>query len=126
MSDYTAKRINDMEAGFNGGLVKARAELGVTSFGMQVVQLPPDFSDYPLHDHTDDGQEEVYVLLGGAGWIEVEGERIELDPETLVRVGPEPKRKLFSGPDGMRVLALGGTPDQIYELSEFSRLEGEV
>ena len=30
MSDYTAKRIKEMEAGFGGGFVKARAELGVT------------------------------------------------------------------------------------------------
>ena len=30
MSNYTAKHINDMEAAFGGGFVKARAELGVT------------------------------------------------------------------------------------------------
>ena len=33
MADYTAKHINDMEAGFGGGFVKARAELGVTRSG---------------------------------------------------------------------------------------------
>ena len=40
MSDYTAKRIDEMEAAYGGGFVKARAELGVTSFGMQVIQMP--------------------------------------------------------------------------------------
>ena len=79
MSDYTAKRINDMEAAFGGGFVKARAELGVTSFGMQVIQLPPDYADYPEHDHAESGQEEVFLALGGSGWIEIEGERVELD-----------------------------------------------
>ena len=65
MSDYTAKRIGDMEAAFGGGFVKARAELGVTSFGIQVVRLPPDYADYPEHDHEKDGQEEVYLALEG-------------------------------------------------------------
>ncbi len=87
MSDYTAKRIDEMEAGFGGGFVKVRAELGVTAFGMQVIQLPPDFADYPEHDHADSGQEEVFAVLAGSGWMDVEGERVELDGETLVRVG---------------------------------------
>ena len=68
MSDYTAKRISDMEAGFGGGFVKARAELGVTAFGMQVIQLPPDYADYPEHDHAESAQEEVFVALSGSGW----------------------------------------------------------
>ena len=80
MADYTAKSIDDMEAAFGGGFVKARAEVGVTSFGMQVIRMPPDFGDYPEHDHTHDGQEEAYLALKGSGWIEIEGERVELAP----------------------------------------------
>ena len=53
MGDYTAKRIGDMEAGFGGGFVKARAELGVSAFGMQVIQMPPNYADYPEHDHAE-------------------------------------------------------------------------
>ena len=51
MADYTAKRIDDMQAGFGGGFVRARAELGVSSFGMQVIRMPPEFDGYPEHDH---------------------------------------------------------------------------
>jgi mannose-6-phosphate isomerase-like protein (cupin superfamily) len=116
MSDYTAKRIKDMEAGFGGGFVKARAELGVTAFGMQVIQLPPDYSDYPDHDHAESGQEEVFAVLGGSGWMDVEGERVELDGETLVRVGPETKRKIHAGPQGIRMLVTGGCPGEPYKI----------
>jgi hypothetical protein len=116
MSDYTAKRIKDMEAGFGGGFVKARAELGVTSFGMQIIQLPPDYADYPEHDHIDSAQEEVFLALGGSGWIDVDGERVELDGETLVRVGPTARRKVYAGPQGLRMLALGGAPGEAYKL----------
>jgi mannose-6-phosphate isomerase-like protein (cupin superfamily) len=124
MADYTAKHVDEMEAAFGGGLKKARAELGVTSFGVQIVDLPPNYSDYPEHDHESDGQEEVYVVLRGAGEIEIEGERKELVPDVLLRVGPTTKRKLYSGPEGIRVLALGGTPGAAYEIREFSELTG--
>jgi mannose-6-phosphate isomerase-like protein (cupin superfamily) len=122
MSDYTAKQIKDMEAGFGGGFVKARAELGVTAFGMQVIQLPPDYGDYPEHDHTESGQEEVFVALSGSGWIEIDGERVELDNETIVRVGAEARRKVFAGPQGLRMLALGGCPGAAYKIVETTEL----
>jgi mannose-6-phosphate isomerase-like protein (cupin superfamily) len=124
MADYTAKRIDEMEAAFGGGLKKARAELGVASFGMQVIDLPPNYGDYPEHDHESDGQEEVYSAMQGSGQIEIEGERIELTPDVLVRVGPGIKRKLYAGPEGLRVLALGGTPGAAYEAAEFTELTG--
>lgn len=125
MADYTAKHVKDMEAAFGGGFVKARAELGVTSFGMQVIQLPADYTDYPLHDHAESGQEEVFLALRGSGWIDIEGERVELEPNVFVRVGPEPKRKVFAGPEGLRMLALGGTPGAAYEIVEATELTVE-
>lgn len=124
MGDYTAKQIDEMEAAFGGGMKKARAELGVASFGMQVIDLPPNYSDYPEHDHAADGQEEVYSAMRGSGEIDVEGQRIPLTPDVLVRVGPETKRKIYAGPEGLRMLALGGTPGSAYEASEFSELSG--
>lgn len=124
MSDYTAKSIKDMEAGFGGGFVKARAELGVSAFGMQVIQMPADYGDYPEHDHAESGQEEVYVTLSGSGWIDVEGERADMDPQTLVRVGPAARRKVFAGPEGIRMLVLGGCPGAAYEISPGTELTG--
>jgi hypothetical protein len=116
MPDYQAKRIGDMEASFGGGFIKARAELGVTSFGFQVLQFPPNFEGYPEHDHAETGQEEVFLALDGSGWIDIEGERADLDGETLVRVGPKARRKVYSGPEGLRMLAIGGSPGQVYEI----------
>ncbi|HXD54807.1 MAG TPA: hypothetical protein VN618_08645 [Solirubrobacteraceae bacterium] len=123
MTDYTAKQIKDMQAGFGGGFVKVRAELGVTAFGMQVIQLPPDFGDYPEHDHAESGQEEVFAVMSGSGWMDIEGERVEMDPETIVRVGPETKRKVHSGPQGLRMLVVGGCPGEAYKISELTELE---
>ena len=114
MADCTVKRISEMETAFRGAYKRARAELGVESFGMQVLDFPANATGYPEHDHAHDGQEEVYVVLSGRGEIEVDGERIGIDPETIVRVGPRTRRKLLTGPDPMRVLALGGVPGEPY------------
>ena len=116
MSDYTAKRISDMQASHGGGFVKARAELGASAFGMQVIQLPPDFEGYPEHDHADSGQEEVFVTLSGSGWMDVGGERVEMDQETLIRVAPDIRRKVFTGPQGLRMLVVGGCPGEAYKI----------
>jgi len=122
MADYTAKRIDEMEAGFGGGFVKARAELGVTAFGFQVIQMPPNYTDYPEHDHAETGQEEVYLAIEGSGWIDVEGERVDLDTNTFVRVGAAAKRKVLAGPAGLRMLVIGGAPGKAYEAPAITEL----
>ena len=122
MADYTAKRIDDMEAVYRGAFVRVRAELGVQSFGMQVMDLPPNLEQHPEHDHAESGQEEVFVVLRGGGEVEVDGERVPIDTETIVRVGPAAKRKLWPGGEGMRVLALGGTPGAAYEPPDITKL----
>jgi mannose-6-phosphate isomerase-like protein (cupin superfamily) len=124
MADYTAKRINDMESAFGGGFVKVRAELGVTSFGVQIIRLPPESSDYPEHDHAEDGQEELYAALTGSGWIDIEGERVELESDVLVRIGADVKRKVYAGADGLVMLIVGGAPGELYKIKPFSELTG--
>lgn len=114
MSAYTVKPIDQMEAIFHGSFKRAGAELGVESFGMQVFDMPPGFSDYPEHDHADDGQEEVYAILRGAAELEVAGQRVTLDPGRIARVAPGTTRKLYAGPDGARVLAIGAVPGDVY------------
>jgi mannose-6-phosphate isomerase-like protein (cupin superfamily) len=122
MSDYTVKRIDEIEAIYRGSFKRVRAELGVESFGIQIIDLPPDYGHYPEHDHAESGQEEVFLALRGGGEIEIEGERFPIDPDHVVRVGPQAKRKLWPGPDGIRLLALGGTPGRLYEAPEVTKL----
>ena len=40
MGEYVVKRIDEMDAALFGSFKRARAELGVESFGMQVSSLP--------------------------------------------------------------------------------------
>lgn len=122
MPDFTLSAIDDMEAVVFGSFKRARASLGVQSFGMQVIDLPPNATQYPEHDEMGNGQEEVFVVLRGSGEISIDGERHELDCDTMVRVGPAPKRKVWPGEEGMRLLVLGGTPGKLYEAPEVTKL----
>lgn len=124
MADYTAKRWEEMEPVFGGVFRRARASLGVTSFGMQLLEMPAGADFYPNHDHADLGQEEVYVVLAGSGEMDIEGERVPLAPDTVVRVGPETKREIHPGNDGVRILVLGGVPDGVYNPPAFTELGG--
>lgn len=112
---YTVKRIDELDAAFGGAFKRVRAELGVVAFGIQIVDLPPDSGEiYPDHDHLHDGQEEVYVVLRGSGELEFPTGRVPIDPETVVSVAPSTRRRIRSGPNGIRVLAVGGMPGDSY------------
>ncbi len=92
----------------------AARELGVTAWGMNVIEIEAGCTAYPEHDHRKDGQEEVYVVLRGDGTLETGDEPLPLRPGTLVRVGPSQRRKIVPGAQGITVLAIGATPGQAY------------
>lgn len=122
MAGHAVKKIDDMEAVYGGAFKRVRAELGVESFGIQVIDMPPNFDGYPEHDHADDGQEEVFVALRGGGEIEIDGERYPLDPDHIARVASGVKRKVWPGEQGIRMLIVGGVPGGAYDAPEISKL----
>jgi mannose-6-phosphate isomerase-like protein (cupin superfamily) len=112
MADVTWKAIDDMETLYDGIARRARAELGVTAWGMQVMTLPPAWDGYPDHAHGTEteeaGQEEVYIPLAGSATLVADGESFELRPGVMVRVAPDQRRRIVPGADGIRFVALGG------------------
>jgi hypothetical protein len=122
MADVTVKKIEEMESVYDGVFVRARASLGVASFGMQIENLPPDFDQYPEHDETGTGQEEVYTALRGSARLIVGDSEYQLAPGVFARVGASEKRKIVPGSEGIQLLALGAVPRQPYEPPEWSEL----
>ena len=122
MPDYTVSRFDEMEPIAGGMFRRARASLGATAFGMQILQLPPNADFHPYHDHTHDGQEEVYVVIDGSAEFELDGERVAISPDTAVRVGPATKRRILPGPEGVRIVAVGGVPGGAYAPPNFTEL----
>ncbi|MGH3103876.1 MAG: hypothetical protein ACRDN6_07260 [Gaiellaceae bacterium] len=114
MPDVTVVAIDDMDPIFGGVARRARAELGVTAWGMQVLTLPANWGDYPMHNHDagafDPNQEEVYIPLEGGATLVADEHEYELRPGMMVRVGPAQMRKVVPGSEGIRFVALGGAP----------------
>jgi mannose-6-phosphate isomerase-like protein (cupin superfamily) len=126
MNRFTLKQIDALSSINHGAVKLAGDELGVQAFGLQVLDLPAGFADYPEHDHAHDRQEEVYVVLTGAAQFVVDGEHIHADAGSLVRVEPAAKRKLVPGPDGVRVLAIGCVPSGDYERPDVFRVPAKA
>jgi mannose-6-phosphate isomerase-like protein (cupin superfamily) len=128
-SDVTHVGVDELPAveGFLEGFTfrRAGAQMGVTPFGMSIIDMPAQTTAYPEHDHSSEGpgnppahqlgQEEVYIALRGSADVQVDGHRYKLDADHIIRVGPTARRKILPGPDGVRLLAIGGFPGRAYD-----------
>ncbi len=120
MSDVSVKRVEEFDSPNGGGFCRARASLGVSSFGMQVENFPANFEHFPEHDHAQDGQEEVYTALSGSATLHAGGETHLLEPGVFARVGPGVTRRITTGEQPVRLLAIGGTPGAAYAPPAFT------
>jgi mannose-6-phosphate isomerase-like protein (cupin superfamily) len=113
-ADVTVAAIDEMEPIHDGLARRARATLGVSAWGMQVLTLPPQWERYPEHNHDatafDPNQEEVYIPLSGSATLVAGEMQFELVPGMMVRVGPNQMRRIRPGAEGIRLVALGGRP----------------
>jgi hypothetical protein len=120
---YTSSRIDDLPSIWGGVGKLVRSGLGLSAFGANVLDLGPD---YTTTDHTESatGQEELYLVLRGSATLLIgpagEEESVELSPEVVARVAPEARRLFRTGPDGARLLIIGGAPGKAYEPQDWS------
>lgn len=124
MSDaFTSSRIDDLPSIWDGMCKLVRSGLGLTAFGVNVLDIGPD---YTTSDHTESGsgQEELYLVLHGAATLLIgdpgQEESVVLVPEVVARVAPEARRLFRTGPEGARLLIVGGAPGKAYEPQEWS------
>jgi uncharacterized cupin superfamily protein len=120
MDDITVKSIEEIApyAGSNAiagiRFRPARQALGVSSWGMNVLELDPQCTGYPEHDHASEDHEEVYLVLRGSIALQAGGKERVLNQGDFVRVAPSVKRKFITRDAGATLLALGGTPGKPY------------
>ena len=85
---------------------RLRAELGVTTFGLNLIVLQPGQVGR-IHRH--ERQEEVYLVQEGELSLLLEGEERVVPTGGLARVAPEVRRQLVNRrPRRLVLLALGG------------------
>jgi uncharacterized cupin superfamily protein len=85
---------------------RMRQELGVTSFGLNLMVLQPGQRS---RVHVHERQEEVYIVQEGELTLVLEGEEHVLGPGRLARVGHAVRRQLVNRGSGRLVMiAIGG------------------
>ena len=69
--------------------------------------LPPGGRSYPPHCHSAD--EELFVVIGGAGWVELGADRHDLRTGSIVARPPASgvAHRLAAGDEGLAYLAYG-------------------
>ena len=119
MDDYSTSRIDDLPQIWDGWGKLVREGLGLSSFGVNVIDVPPATR---CLDHTEaaTGQEELYTALRGSGELLIgdgedeAAERVTVSSDTVTRVAPETRRRFLSGPDGCRLLVVGGVAGEVF------------
>jgi quercetin dioxygenase-like cupin family protein len=110
MSDYAIKNLMEIEdstgvEGIEGRF--SRKFLDSEQLGISHFRYAPGRVATSGHRHRE--QEEAYIVVGGSGRIKLDDETIELRQWDVVRVAPHVVRGFESGPDGLEVIAIGGT-----------------
>ena len=120
--EYESAAIDDLPQLWDGLAKLVREGLGISAFGVQIMDLPPNYSTQS-HNEWETGQEELYVALGGSGAVIVHNgadHGLLLDPGRVIAIGPHVERTLASGPAGLRVLCVGSTPATGYTPPEWT------
>ena len=111
MADVTVKRTEDFESTFAGRMLKARAGLGVSSFGMQILRLPPNATAIPSTTTPRAARRRSTSCSRARRRCSAGGEEHALEPGVFARVGAERDPQAASPATSRAVvLALGGVP----------------
>lgn len=105
MKPYT-KQFFDFEK--INGLLSPRKKLGLKGPAVGFIRLAAGEGYTFTHSHRE--QEELYIVIDGAGFIQIDNELIEIRRGDAIRVDPEARRALKGGSQGIFVICAGGIP----------------
>ena len=107
MAEFTICHRDDFER--TGKWFLARRTLGLAAFGMNLVELQSG-EDIPEHDERERDQEEVFIVLGGAPTMVIDGERHPAPAGTFVRCDPELRRTVVNDADEPALVLIVSAP----------------
>jgi len=87
---FTVKHRDEFQREWDRWLLVRRG-LGVSSFGLNIVEVEPGGS-LTEHDELERDQEEVFVFLSGESTLVIDGQEIPAPAGTYARVAPEARR----------------------------------
>jgi quercetin dioxygenase-like cupin family protein len=112
MPDYAIVNLQDLEnavgdrlPGLEGRF--SRKHLGSRELGVSRWTYAPNLRAPRGHSHRE--QEEAYVVVAGSGRIRLDDEIHDIRQWDVIRVAPEVVRAFEAGPDGLDLIAVGGS-----------------
>ena len=108
MAGFTIVHIDDFERPFPKWAL-ARKSLGLQSFGMNVVELPPG-ETIPEHTELESDQEEVFIVLSGDATMVIDGVEHPAPAGTFARLDPEPTRTVVNRSEADHCLLIVSAP----------------
>lgn len=119
MSDgYSIKHRDEFEVMEGSGDATwrlARKALGTDSFGFNLVTIGPG-GQIPEHNHADEGEVELYVIIDGDAVIHADGEDYPAPNGTFASFEPQVSRSILNRSDApTTALLIGVQPDGGYE-----------
>ena len=107
-SDYAIKNFEDIEPSGADGIDGrfSRKFLDSTELGVSRWRYGPGIQT-PGHRH--EVQEEIYAVINGSGRVKLDDEIIEIKQWDVIRVAPKVARGFEAGPDGLEIIAAGGS-----------------
>ncbi len=108
MTGFTIVHMDDFERPFPKWAL-ARKSLGLQSFGMNVVELPPG-ETIPEHTEAESNQEEVFIVLSGDATMVIDGVDHPAPAGTFARLDPEPRRTVVNRSESDTTLLIVSAP----------------
>lgn len=93
----------------DGRWILARRSLGLSAFGLNMVQIEPGDS-LTEHDETDRDQEEVFFVVEGDCAVTIDGHEHPAPAGTLVRLDPEPRRNVHNRGETQATVVIMSAP----------------
>jgi len=92
MSTYKRVNYRDIDP-VSGGMHFLREPLDSERVGVTVTRCEPNWNSRP-HDHTENGHEEIYVLIEGSATVVVDGEAVGMESGDAIWIPPEATRQI--------------------------------
>jgi len=112
MADYTLRNFDQIDDALAERDVEidarfARKHIDSSELGVSRFRYAPGERAPFAHRHAV--QEEVFVVTAGSGRVKLDENIVELSLWDVLRVAPHVVRQFEGGPDGMELVAIGGT-----------------
>ena len=93
-----------------------RHHFGITSFGVTAwvgaAEGDPIINEY---DEDSEPAEELFIIVSGRALFELEGEKVEATPGTLIYIAPGTRRTAVAAEPATTILVQDGRPGKVYD-----------